>query len=183
MAERHGCQPVDADVDLRSRLLAARKVEVAPARCAAAHENGVVTLPHQLGHRLDALLRNKVHAHVQDVSGLLVDHGFGQPEARDLRPHEAASLRLAVEDGQLVPQRREIARHGERRRPCAHARDALAVARGDRGHAGTNVLGGFPEAPRPRQRLFKRCLHAVDEGGACVLYGSERAFRIMINRA
>ena len=73
----------------------------------------------------------KLHAQVEDVAGLLVDHRLGQAEARDLRADEAAGLGLAVEHRDLVAQRRQVARDGERGRPGADAGDALAVLRRD----------------------------------------------------
>ena len=67
------------------------------------------------------------NAEVEDVVHLLVDHFERQAEARDLRPDHAAGARVLVEHGDVVAERREVARDGERRRAGADAGDALAV--------------------------------------------------------
>ena len=59
---------------------------------------------------VDALAGDEIHAEVEHVAHFLVDHAFRQAEARDLRPHEAARLRFAVEHGDVVAERREVAR-------------------------------------------------------------------------
>jgi hypothetical protein len=59
VAEGDRVEPVDADVDAGRRLLAARQVEVAPARRAAADEDRVPVLRHQRLHRVDALAAAK----------------------------------------------------------------------------------------------------------------------------
>jgi len=71
--------------------------------------------------------KDDLDAEIEHVADLLVDHFLGQTETRNLRADHAAGLRVAVEHGDVVAERREIARHGERRRPRAHAGDALAV--------------------------------------------------------
>src|SRR4029077_5916946 len=53
--------------------------------------------------------------------------GFGQAEARDLGPHHAAALAVAVEQHAVVAERHQIARYGQRSRPGADEDDALAV--------------------------------------------------------
>src|SRR5690606_28994185 len=129
--EIHRGQPVDADVDVRGGLLAARQVEVAPARRAAADEYRIVALREQRAHRIDAPAGDQVHAEVEDVAGFLVDDLLGQAEARYLGAHEAAGLRVGFVDRDLVAERREVARDGQRRRTGADARDAASVrARG-----------------------------------------------------
>jgi hypothetical protein len=87
-------------------------------------------------HGFDALTAFEVDAQVQDVARLFVDHRFGQAKARDLRADEAAGLGLAVEHRHVVAQRRQVARHRQRRRPGADAGHALAVLLlGGAGHA------------------------------------------------
>ncbi|MFO1250473.1 MAG: hypothetical protein U1E77_04860 [Inhella sp.] len=95
----HRGQPVDADMDSAGRgLPAPGQVQIASARCAAAHEHGVIALRKQLLHRFDALAGLQLHAQVQ-MFDLLVDHLFRQAEAWHLAAHEAAALGLAVEHG------------------------------------------------------------------------------------
>ena len=113
----------------------------------------------------------ELHAQVEDVAGLLVDHRLGQAEARDLRADEAARLGFAVEHGDLVAQRRQVARHGQRGRPGADAGHALAVARRHRRHARTHValvVGGDALEPADRHRfglLAVVLLHASAPAG------------------
>ena len=140
VAERYRGQPVDADVDVQRGFGAARDLQVAPARRAAADEDRVVALRHQALHRLDAFVVPEMDAQVEDVAGLLVDHRLGQPEARDLGADEAAGLGLAVEHGDVIAERREVARHRERGRPGADAGDALAVLLPGLGHASGHVV-------------------------------------------
>ena len=83
-------EPVDADVDVLGRLLAAGDVEVAPARRAGADEHRVVALAEQFLERLDAVVGAEVDVEVEDVADLLVDHALGQAELRDLRADHAA---------------------------------------------------------------------------------------------
>ena len=113
---------------LRRRFLAAGDVEVAAARRAAADEDRVVALaPAAPSCESMRCAAAELDAEVEDVAGLLVDHLLGQAEARDLRADHAAGLRVAVEHGDLVAERREVARDGQRGRPGADAGDALAV--------------------------------------------------------
>ena len=65
-------------------------VEVAPARRAGADEDRVVVLGEQRLQAVDALAAAELDAEVEDVADLLVDHRFGQAEARDLRADHAA---------------------------------------------------------------------------------------------
>ena len=71
----------------------------------------------------------KLDALVEDVPDLLVDHAIGQAELRDLRTHHPAGLWIGVEDHAFVAERREVARHRQRRGTGTDQRDALAVAR------------------------------------------------------
>ena len=133
-------QPVDSDVDMGRRLGTSRHIEFAPTRCATANEDGVVALLHQPFERVHPLPALEVDAHVQDVAGLLVDHRLGQAKARNLRAHEAAGLGLTVEHRHLVTQRRQIAGHCQRGRAGTDAGNALAVGRGNRGHARADIV-------------------------------------------
>ena len=157
VAERHRRQPVDADVDVRRRFLAARNVEVAAARRAAADEHRVPSAFEQRAHAVDALSGAKLDAEVEHVAHFLVDHRVGQAELGNLRAHHAAGLRIAVEHDAFVAERREIARDRQRRRPRADQRDALAVLAGRRlGQARPDVfleIGGDALQPADRHRL------------------------------
>src|SRR3546814_3279103 len=85
-------QPVEADVDVRRAFPAPGQVEVAPARGAAADEDGVEVLRKQFLHRIDAPVADELDAQVEDVAAFLVDHLLGQAETRseehksDLQP-------------------------------------------------------------------------------------------------
>src|SRR5712691_6815979 len=126
MAERHRGEPVDAYVDILRAFLAPGDVQVAPARRARADEEGVIALAHQFLHGRYFSMYER-NSQVEDIAHLLVDDLERQAEARDLRPDHAAGARILVEEGDLVAERREIARHGERRRTGADAGDLLAV--------------------------------------------------------
>ena len=94
MAERDARQPVDADMDVGGGLLAAGDVEVAAARRAGADEDRVVALGEQRLQAVDALAEARLDAaDADDVADLLVDHRFGQAEARDLAADHAAAAR------------------------------------------------------------------------------------------
>src|SRR3546814_18834808 len=66
--------PVEADVDVRRAFPASRQVEVAPARSAAADEDGIEVLREQFLHRIDAPVADELDAQVEDVAAFLVDH-------------------------------------------------------------------------------------------------------------
>ena len=127
VAERDGGEPVDADVDVLRGLLAPGNVEVPAARRARAHEDRVVAVAQQFLQRLDALVGAEVDAQVEDVAHFLVDHALGEAEPRDLRADHAAGALVGLEHRDLVAERREVARHGERGGAGADAGDALAV--------------------------------------------------------
>src|SRR3546814_14701907 len=61
-------QPVEADVDVRRAFPASRQVAVAPARGAAADEDGVEVLREQFLHRIDAPVADEIDAPVADVA-------------------------------------------------------------------------------------------------------------------
>ena len=110
---------------------AAGDVEVAPARRARADEDRVEALGEQRLQRIDAMAALELDAEVEDVAHLLVDHALGQAELRDLAADHAAGEAVGIEHGDVVAERRQVARDGERRGTRADARDALAVlARG-----------------------------------------------------
>ena len=103
-------------------------VEVAAARRAGADEDRVVAFREDAGEAVDALAEARLDAaHAEDVADLFVDHGFRQAEAGDLAAHHAAAARLRIVEDELVAERREIARDGQRGGSGADQRDALAV--------------------------------------------------------
>src|SRR6185312_3047228 len=90
MAEGDAGEPVDADMDVGGRLLAPGEVEVAAARRAGADEDRVVPLGGKRLQTVDPLAEARLDAEVEDVADLLVDHRFGEAEARDLAADHAA---------------------------------------------------------------------------------------------
>src|SRR5262249_44671786 len=159
MADRAVRQPVNADMDVLRRFLAAGNIEVPPARRAAADKDRVVALGEQRLHAVDGAAADKFDAEVEDVAAFLVDHRIGQAEFRDLRTHHAAGLRVLVEDDAFIAERREIARDRQRGGAAADERDALAVLLigtlwKQRAHI-TLVVGGdaLQAADRDRVRL------------------------------
>ncbi len=127
VAEGNARQPVDADMDVLGCFLAARYVEIAPARRAAAHHDRVVALGQQCGEAVDARSATELDAHVEDIADLLVDHRLGKAKLRDLTAYHPAGLRVAVEDCALVAERRQVARRSQRGRSGADEGDALSV--------------------------------------------------------
>src|SRR6185503_554823 len=100
----------------------------------------VVILREQLLHAADLRAAPELDAEIQDVAHFLVDHFHREAETRDLRPDHAARARILVEYRDVVAERREVARNGERRGPGADARDLLAVLlRGGLGHPRLDV--------------------------------------------
>ena len=109
---------------------ASGKLEVAAARRAACRRKSRHSPRRSSAFRLvDVAPGDECGAALEHVADFLVDDGVGQAEFRDLAAHHAARARVAVEDDDLVAERREVARDGERRRPRADAGDAFAVAR------------------------------------------------------
>jgi hypothetical protein len=81
----------------------------------------------QLPHAPDRRVQLQVRAHVDDVADLLVEHLGGQPERRDVGAHQTARHRELLEYRDLVAQRQQVVRDGERCGTRADAGDALAV--------------------------------------------------------
>ena len=158
VAERDAGQPVDADMDVLGRFLAAGDLEIAAARRAAADEDRIEIFGQQRLQAVDALAADELDAEVEDVAAFLVDHAFRQAEFRNLGAHHAAGQRVLIEHDALVAQRRKVARHGERGGAAAHKRHALAVfVRGRFGQAVADVIlevGGNALEPADRDRLL-----------------------------
>ncbi len=134
--------------------------EIAAARRPAADENRVEAFAEQLLQAVDVLAGAECDAEIEDVPDLFVDHRFGQAKARNLRADHAARARIAVEDRDVVTERREIARDGERGRTGADERDALAVLllRGLREPLADVVLVVGADALQPADRDGLRLL-------------------------
>ena len=138
-------------------LLAAGNLELAAARRAGTDKDRVVIFGQQLLQAVDAMAALELDAEVEDVIGFLVDDGIRQAEFRNLRPHHAAGLRVLVEHGAVIPERREIARDRQRGRTAADDRDALAVLRRRARHASLDVIleiGGDALEAADRDRSF-----------------------------
>src|SRR5262249_29187911 len=146
--ERDRGEPVDADMDVRRGLFAAGDVEIATARRAAADEDRIPTLRHQRLEAVDAFAAAKFDPEIEDVVAFLVDNGFRQAEARDLRADHAARLWILIEYHAFVAERREVAGDRKRGGAAAHERDALAILDRCRlGQAGADIVlevGGNP---------------------------------------
>src|SRR2546430_14947013 len=101
-------------MDVRRRFLAAGNVEVAAPRRAGADEDCIPVLSQQRLEAVDALAAVKFDAEIEDVVAFLVDDGFGQTKARDLRADHTSGLRVLVEHDAVIAERREVARDRER---------------------------------------------------------------------
>src|SRR5262249_59789919 len=102
--------------------------------------DGVPAFREQRLEAVDAFAADELDAEIEDVAAFLVDDGFRQTEAWDLRADHAARFGILVEHHALIAERRQIARHGERGGAAAHERDALAVLCGrGRGPAAPDV--------------------------------------------
>jgi hypothetical protein len=122
MSERHGFQPGDADVDVRSAGVTARELQFLASGRTRAHENGVeASRLQQLAHAVDRMAELQIHAPVRDQGDLLSQHCVRQAEGGDIGAHQAARFGSRLENGDLVAQRREIV--GDRQ-GCAARADA-----------------------------------------------------------
>src|SRR6516225_4673174 len=72
MAEGDTGEPVDADMDVVSRLLAAGDVEIAPAWRSAADENRVPVVAEQCFQAFDMFAKTGFDAHLEDKIDFLV---------------------------------------------------------------------------------------------------------------
>ena len=143
-------------MDIGGRLLAAGHVEIAPTRRAGADENRIVAFVQDRLEAVDALVAEG-DTEIEHIADLLVDHRFRQAEFRDLRAHEAAGLRVLIEDRHLIAERGKIARHRQRRRAGADTGDALTVLLTRLGHQPAHIaliIGGDALEPADGNRLF-----------------------------
>ena len=96
-------------------------------RCARADEYGIVALVQNTLQALHAGIEDLLHAHVENVANLLVEHFGGEAEGGNLRAHEAAGLGMFVVEVAFVAQRHQVARHRQRGRAAANQRHAAAI--------------------------------------------------------
>src|SRR6185312_17372846 len=101
-------------MDVGGGFLAAGDIEFAAAWRAGADEDRIIFFAEQLFQTVDALAALELDAEVEDVAGLLVDHGVGQAEFWNLAAHHAARLRIGIEHGAVIAEWREITRHRKR---------------------------------------------------------------------
>ena len=126
--ERHRLEPGDADVNVGATFNAARKLELLALRRAGADEHGVeAALREQFLQRLDGMVELQVHAHLDDLRDLVVEHFGWQTERGDVGAHEATGHAPLLEDRDGVAQRHQIVRDRERGAAGADQRDLLAV--------------------------------------------------------
>src|SRR5215472_14214727 len=158
VAERDTGEPVDADMNVLGRLRATRNVEIAPARRTATDKDRVPIVTEQALQTFDVFAKAGFDTHFEDQVAFLVGDRLRQPEARDLGPHHAAALDVAVEHHAVVSERHQISSDGQRGRPGTDKRDALAVLfTRDLWQIGadvTLVVGGNTFEPADRHRLF-----------------------------
>src|SRR5216683_32770 len=155
VAERHRGEPVDTDVNIGPCFLAPGYPELAAARHAGADEDRVVAFAEQLLQAVYAPAASELDAEIEDVIGLLVDHGIRQPEFRNLGSHHAARLRVGIEHRAVIAERRQVARDGERGGATTDDRNALAVFRSRPRHPVFDVIlevGGYALQPADRDR-------------------------------
>ena len=143
-------------------------------------KDSVVLLRQHLAQAVDAAIEERLDAHVEDVACFLVEHAGRQAKHGNLAAHHAASLRLIVEDIDLVAEWHQVPGDGERGRPSTDQRDVLAVlAPGNLGHelddAALVVSGGALQAtdghrialdtPTPAGRLARAVAGAPQDAG------------------
>src|SRR5258708_22081074 len=95
-------------------FLAPGELELAPPRRAAADEDRVIAFSEDRRHAGHAFAEPQLRLKTDDVVHLLVEHGFRQPEFRDLRAHHSAGGRILIVKNTGVAERQEIARDRER---------------------------------------------------------------------
>jgi hypothetical protein len=113
VAEGDRGQPVDADVDVLFRLLAAGNFEVLAARRAGADEHRVVAFRQDRLEALHLAAEAFLNAHVDDAVDLLVEHLLRQAERGDVGPHETAAFGVLLEQRDVIAERQQVARHRE----------------------------------------------------------------------
>src|SRR5205823_269953 len=95
--EGDGGEPVDADLDVGRRFLAAGNVEVLALGGAGADEDGIEAFLEQLLEALDLVTEARFDAEVEDALDLLVEHANRQAEGGDVGAHQPAALGVLLE--------------------------------------------------------------------------------------
>ena len=90
-------QPVDADVDVGGRFLAAGNFQVLALGGAGADEHGVEAFLEQRIEALDLVTEARLDAEGENAFDFLVQHRPRQAEGRDVRPHQSAALGVLLE--------------------------------------------------------------------------------------
>src|SRR6516165_4785499 len=158
VAERDAGEPVDTDMDVVGRLVAAGDVEVAPARRAAADKDRVPIVAEQALEAFDIFAETGLDTHFEDQVAFFIGDRFGQAETRDLGAHHPAALDVAVEHHALIAEWQEVAGDGQRGRSGTNQRNALAVLLSrylwQIGANVTLIVGGDTLEPADRHRLL-----------------------------
>ena len=126
VSECDGLQPVDPNVDAVG-IVTAGQIQLFAARRAGADEDGVEIPGEQCLHALDGRVVADIDAHVKNLVDLVHQHRVRQAKSRDVGAHQPAGLGVFLEDHHFVAQRHQIVGDGERSRPRADQRDALAI--------------------------------------------------------
>ena len=100
-------------MNMFTRFLAARNIQVAAARRPGADKDGVVPFIQYRLQAVDVGLEVCMDAHVEDVVDLLIQNCRWQPEGGDLAAHKAAARRLIVIKVELIAKWRKISCNGE----------------------------------------------------------------------
>jgi hypothetical protein len=157
VAEVDRLEPLDAEEDLIGVVAAGNLELFALGRTAADEHRVELAAIEQPLEALDRRVVTHVHAHVDDVADLFVEDFLGQAERRNVDAHQPAGPRQLLEDGDLIAERHQIVRDGERRRAGADERDLLAVllrcALRDPGGDVTLLISGDALQPADRDRL------------------------------
>ncbi len=139
-------EPIDADMDVAGCFLASGDFEIASSRRSATDEYRIPIVRQQRLQAADEFPEAGLDIHVEDQVDLFVGDRFRQAEARDLCPHHAAALGVAVEQHAVIAERHQIARDSKRGRAGPDEGNALAVfLAGDGGQIGADValvIGG-----------------------------------------
>ena len=151
-------EPLDADVDVRRRLRARPGMSrFLPVGAPLPTNTASKPSASSAFMLVDRRVVPDVDAHVEDVADLFVEHLRGQAERRNVDAHQPARLGELLEDHDVVAERHEVVRDGERRRARADERDALAVLHGRRFREELGdvvaMVGGDALQPADRDRL------------------------------
>src|SRR5205085_5211202 len=95
VAEVHGAEPLDTDVNFLSRtgVPASGDVQFFSFRRAASDEDRIVTFSEQRLHALDRRVVPHLRTHVDDALRLFIQHALGQSKSGDVVAHQSAGTR------------------------------------------------------------------------------------------